>query len=195
MKLICESMVYFHEEEDVLIDCGHRSSKRIKLFLIWNPYTPLFPCRSSFLFLYFMFFLAWSFIYIWVFILYTVWCICSAPLLTNTRFTKEIVAQTIDKWCALRVKLSRKLKFNEFELSLSEKVCIYHYYVPMFLWCKWELKLHPLKYKEGEYVRPLVICGQYWARQWWWSTIYLCFPIEHCISLAIFLCVYHHLFL
>jgi hypothetical protein len=40
MKLICESTVYFHEEEDVLIDCGHWSSKRITLFLIWNPYTP-----------------------------------------------------------------------------------------------------------------------------------------------------------
>jgi len=37
-------MVYFHEEEDFLIDCGHRSFKMIALFLIWNLYTPLLPC-------------------------------------------------------------------------------------------------------------------------------------------------------
>ncbi|CAK9217165.1 unnamed protein product [Sphagnum troendelagicum] len=79
------------------------------------------------------------------------------PLLAKTGFTKESVAQTIDEWCAIGVKLSRKLGFNEFELSLSEKVRIYHYYVPVFLWCKWELELHTLKYKEGEFVRPLVI--------------------------------------
>jgi D-glycerate 3-kinase len=78
-------------------------------------------------------------------------------LLAKTGFTKESVAQTIDEWCAIGVKLSRKLGFNEFELSLSEKVRIYHYYVPVFLWCKRELELHTLKYKEGEFVRPLVI--------------------------------------
>ncbi|KAH8972373.1 hypothetical protein BDL97_02G192200 [Sphagnum fallax] len=83
--------------------------------------------------------------------------ICSGPLLAKTGFTKESLAQTIDEWCAIGVKLSRKLGFNEFELSLSEKVRIYHYYVPVFLWCKRELELHTLKYKEGEFVRPLVI--------------------------------------
>jgi len=45
----------------------------------------------------------------------------SGTLLAKTRFTKEIVAQTIDKWCTLKVKLSRKLIFNEFELSLLKK--------------------------------------------------------------------------
>jgi D-glycerate 3-kinase len=65
------------------------------------------------------------------------------------------VAQTIDEWCLLGVKPSRNMKFNEFDLSMSEFFCIYHYYVPMFLWCKRELKLHTLKYKKGKYVRPL----------------------------------------
>jgi hypothetical protein len=37
-------MVYFHEEEDVLIDYGHQSFKMITQFLIWNLYTPLLPC-------------------------------------------------------------------------------------------------------------------------------------------------------
>jgi hypothetical protein len=56
MKLICESMVYFHEEDDILNDCGHQSFKRITLFPIWNPYTPLLPCYSCLLFLHFIFF-------------------------------------------------------------------------------------------------------------------------------------------
>jgi D-glycerate 3-kinase len=53
------------------------------------------------------------------------------------------------------------LRFNEFDFSLIEKIHIYHYYVPMFLWCKQELELHPLKYEKGEFIRPLMVCDQY----------------------------------
>jgi hypothetical protein len=84
--------------------------------------------------------------------------ICSGPLLAKTGYTKESVAETIDEWLALGVKLSRQLRFNEFALSMSEKVRVYHYYVPVFLWCKRELELHTSKYGEGEdSVPPLVI--------------------------------------
>lgn len=83
--------------------------------------------------------------------------ICSGPLLEKTRFTKEKVAERIDEWLALGVKLSRQLRFDEFNLSHSEKVRIYHYYVPVFLWCKDELEIHTNKFKSGEEVPPLVI--------------------------------------
>jgi hypothetical protein len=69
MKLTCESVVCFHEEEDVLSDCDYWSFKRIVLFLIWNPYTPLLPCCCCLLFSLLHFFSAWSFISIWRFIL------------------------------------------------------------------------------------------------------------------------------
>jgi hypothetical protein len=64
------------------------------------------------------------------------------------------------------------------------------------LWCKRELKLHTLKYKRGDFVRPLVICDQYWTRQWWWCTIYLHFLVEHwssfnkCFYVLIVTCFY-----
>jgi D-glycerate 3-kinase len=38
---------------------------------------------------------------------------------------------------------------------------VYHYYVPVFLWCKRELELHTSKYGEGEdSVPPLVVCDR-----------------------------------
>lgn len=75
----------------------------------------------------------------------------------KTGFTKESIAQNIDEWLALGVKLSRQLGFDEFQLTHSEKVRIYQYYVPVFLWCKRELERHTAKFKEGEEVPPLVV--------------------------------------
>jgi hypothetical protein len=117
-------------------------------------------------------------------------CSCMCRMQLKTSCIRQLQNGKFLVVCAPRVKPSRKMRFNEFDLSLSEKVCIYHYYVPMFLWCKWELKLHTLKYKKGKYVRPLVVCDQYWTRQWWWCTIYLCFLVEHWSSLAsVFMCL------
>lgn len=82
---------------------------------------------------------------------------CSGPLLKKVGFTEDEVAKTIDEWLALGVKLSRQLQFDEFALSDSEKARIYHYYVPVFLWCKRELEIHSSKFKEGEEVPALVV--------------------------------------
>lgn len=81
----------------------------------------------------------------------------SGPLLKKIGFTEETVAQRIDEWLALGVKLSRQLQFDELRLSHSEKVRIYHYYVPVFLWCMGELEIHTSKFKEGEEVPALVV--------------------------------------
>lgn len=81
----------------------------------------------------------------------------SGPLLKKIGFTSEMVGQRIDEWLALGVKLSRQLQFDEFALSQSEKVRIYHYYVPVFLWCKRELETHSSKFKPGEAVPALVV--------------------------------------
>ena len=82
---------------------------------------------------------------------------CRGPLLKKIGFTEEKVAERIDDWLLLGVKLSRQLQFDEFNLSPSEKGRIYHYYVPVFLWCKNELEIHASKFKEGEAVPPLVV--------------------------------------
>jgi D-glycerate 3-kinase len=83
--------------------------------------------------------------------------LCSGPLLKKIGFTPEMVGQRIDEWLALGVKLSRQLQFDEFALSESEKVRVYHYYVPVFLWCKRELEAHTAKFKLGEPVPALVV--------------------------------------
>jgi D-glycerate 3-kinase len=83
--------------------------------------------------------------------------VCSGPLLKKIGFDEGKVAQRIDEWLTLGVKLSRQLRFDEFGLSHSEKVRIYHYYVPVFLWCKGELDTNTSKFKEGEEVPPLVV--------------------------------------
>jgi D-glycerate 3-kinase len=63
----------------------------------------------------------------------------------------------VDEWLALGVKLARQLQFDEFALSESEKVRVYHYYVPVFLSCKRELEAHTAKFKLGEPVPALVV--------------------------------------
>lgn len=42
-------------------------------------------------------------------------------------------------------------------ISQSEKVRIYHYYVPVYLWCNRELETHTSKFKLGEPVPALVV--------------------------------------
>lgn len=85
------------------------------------------------------------------------WADCSGPLLKKIGWTPEKVGQQVDEWLTLGVKLSRQLKFDEFALSQSEKVRIYHYYVPVFLWCKRQLDIHTSKFKPGEPVPALVV--------------------------------------
>ena len=81
----------------------------------------------------------------------------SGPLLKKIGSTKEKVAERFDDWLALGVKLSRQLRFDEFNLSQSEKVRIYHYYIPVFLWCQRQLEIHTSNFKEGEEVPALVV--------------------------------------
>jgi D-glycerate 3-kinase len=82
---------------------------------------------------------------------------CSGPLLKKIGFTPEMV----DEWLALGVKLARQLQFDEFALSESEKVRVYHYYVPVFLSCKRELEAHTAKFKAGEPVPALVVINMW----------------------------------
>ncbi|XP_073007221.1 D-glycerate 3-kinase, chloroplastic [Typha latifolia] len=83
--------------------------------------------------------------------------ICSGPLMKKLGFTAETVGESVDKWLQCGGLLCRLFRLNELRLSVPEKARIYHYYVPVFLWCENQISHHKSKFKDGEEIPPLVI--------------------------------------
>ncbi|KAI5414034.1 hypothetical protein KIW84_058247 [Lathyrus oleraceus] len=83
--------------------------------------------------------------------------ICSGPLLDRIGLTPENVAESIDKWLTYGRQLCRLFQLNELFLTEPQKVRLYHYYIPVFLWCESEIVQHRSKFKDGEDIPPLVI--------------------------------------
>ncbi|CDO98083.1 unnamed protein product [Coffea canephora] len=83
--------------------------------------------------------------------------ICSGPLLDKFGLTTEKVAESIDKWLLYGSKLCRLFQLDELYMTEPQKVRIYHYYVPVFLWCEDEISQHMSTFNEGEDIPPLVI--------------------------------------
>ncbi|KAG4958760.1 hypothetical protein JHK87_035393 [Glycine soja] len=52
--------------------------------------------------------------------------------------------------------LCRLFQLNELFLTEPQKARIYHYYVPVFLWCEQQITEHQSKFKDGEDIPPLV---------------------------------------
>ncbi|KAG4947905.1 hypothetical protein AAZX31_15G012100 [Glycine max] len=83
--------------------------------------------------------------------------ICSGPLLDKIGITQEQVAESIDNWLLYGRYLCRLFQLNELYLTEPQKARIYHYYVPVFLWCEQQIAEHQSKFKDGEDIPPLVI--------------------------------------
>ncbi|TKY48126.1 D-glycerate 3-kinase [Spatholobus suberectus] len=83
--------------------------------------------------------------------------ICSGPLLDKIGLTQEQVAESIDKWLLYGRYLCKLFQLNELYLTEPQKARIYHYYVPVFLWCEQQITQHRSKFKDGEDIPPLVI--------------------------------------
>jgi len=84
--------------------------------------------------------------------------ICSGPLLDKIGITQEQVAESIDNWLLYGRYLCRLFQLNELYLTEPQKARIYHYYVPVFLWCEQQIAEHQSKFKDGEDIPPLVVC-------------------------------------
>lgn len=84
--------------------------------------------------------------------------ICSGPLLDKIGLTPEQVAETIDNWLLYGRYLCRLFQLNALNLTEPQKARIYHYYVPVFLWCEQQIEEHQSKFKDGEEIPPLVVC-------------------------------------
>ncbi|KAL2927168.1 D-glycerate 3-kinase chloroplastic [Bienertia sinuspersici] len=83
--------------------------------------------------------------------------ICSGPLVDKIGLTPEKIAESIDKWLMCASQLCRIFQLNELKLSDAQKVRLYHYYIPVFLWCEDQISQHASMFKDGEEVPPLVI--------------------------------------
>ncbi|XP_020243991.1 D-glycerate 3-kinase, chloroplastic [Asparagus officinalis] len=83
--------------------------------------------------------------------------ILMGPLIEKLGFTQEKVAETIDKWILYGGYLCRLFRMNELTMTLPEKARIYHYYIPVFLWCEEQVQLHRSKFNEEKEIPPLMI--------------------------------------
>uniref|UniRef100_A0A7N0UZY8 D-glycerate 3-kinase, chloroplastic n=1 Tax=Kalanchoe fedtschenkoi TaxID=63787 RepID=A0A7N0UZY8_KALFE len=83
--------------------------------------------------------------------------ICSGPLLEKLGLTEKDISDSIDKWLQYGLHLCRLFQLNEWFLTLPQKIRIYHYYVPVFIWCEDQIAKHKASFKQGDEVPPLVI--------------------------------------
>ncbi|MQL85576.1 hypothetical protein Taro_018104 [Colocasia esculenta] len=83
--------------------------------------------------------------------------ICAGPLMQKLGYSHEMVAERIDEWVESGVYLCRLFKLNDLMLTVPQKARLYHYYIPVFLWCEDQVERHRSAYKEGEEIPPLVI--------------------------------------
>ncbi|KAK9677165.1 hypothetical protein RND81_11G125100 [Saponaria officinalis] len=83
--------------------------------------------------------------------------ICSGPLLDKVGLSREKIGESIDKWLLCGSQLCRLFQINEFNLNDAQKVRIFHYYIPVFLWCEEQISQHASTFKDGEDVLPLMI--------------------------------------
>ncbi|KAL9244662.1 hypothetical protein vseg_018418 [Gypsophila vaccaria] len=83
--------------------------------------------------------------------------ICSGPLLDKVGLSREKIGDSIDKWLLCGSQLCRLFQLNEFDLNDAQKVRIFHYYIPVYLWCEEQISQHASTFKDGEDVLPLMI--------------------------------------
>ncbi|KAI3763313.1 hypothetical protein L1987_53767 [Smallanthus sonchifolius] len=83
--------------------------------------------------------------------------ICSGPLIDKLGFTPETIAESIDKWLENGSHVCKLFKINELYLTTPQKARIYHYYIPVFLWCEKQISDHRSTFKDGDDIPPLVI--------------------------------------
>ncbi|XP_019458431.1 PREDICTED: D-glycerate 3-kinase, chloroplastic-like isoform X1 [Lupinus angustifolius] len=83
--------------------------------------------------------------------------ICSGPLLDKIGVTQEKVADSIDKWLSYGRYICQLFQLNELYLSEPQKARVYHYYIPVFIWCEEQISQHQSSFNEEDEIPPLVI--------------------------------------
>ena len=72
-------------------------------------------------------------------------------------YTPEKVGQRINEWLECGVLLCRLFRFDDIRMSVAQKARLYHYYIPVFLWCEDQIESHRAAFKDGDEIPPLVV--------------------------------------
>lgn len=83
--------------------------------------------------------------------------ICEGPLLSKVGLDPDSVTSNIEEWIELGLRLSRQLGFNSLFLTLSERIRVYHYYIPVYMWCKKQLSRHRDQFEGNDDIPALVV--------------------------------------
>ncbi|KAM0034715.1 putative glycerate 3-kinase [Helianthus debilis subsp. tardiflorus] len=83
--------------------------------------------------------------------------ICSGPLIDKLGFTSQTIADSIDKWLENGSHVCKLFQLNDLYLTTPQKARIYHYYIPVFLWCEKQISDHRSTFKDGDDIPPLVL--------------------------------------
>ncbi|KAL7140035.1 hypothetical protein ABFS83_09G093900 [Erythranthe nasuta] len=83
--------------------------------------------------------------------------ICAGPLINKVGLNPEKVGESIDEWVLCGSHLCRLFQLDELFLTEPQKIRIYHYYIPVFMWCEQEISRHNSQFKDKDDVPPLVI--------------------------------------
>lgn len=85
--------------------------------------------------------------------------ILSGPLLSKIGLSEGDILSSFDEWRSLGLALSRQLGFDIDHLSNAERIRVFHYYLPVFFWCRMQLEEHQLLRAQdpGAAISPLII--------------------------------------
>ena len=113
--------------------------------------------------------------------------ISSGPLLNKLGLTPEKVAESIDKWLAYGLQLCRLFQLNDLYLTVPQKARLYHYYIPVFIWCEDQISQHRSTFKDGEDISPLVVFFNIHSHHFFFFFFqFSCYILVAVLSLCIF---------
>ncbi|KAF9616824.1 hypothetical protein IFM89_032674 [Coptis chinensis] len=83
--------------------------------------------------------------------------ICSGPLIEKLSLTPKMLEDNIERWIECGLHLCKLFRINELNMTIAQKARLFHYYVPVFLWCEDQISQHRSKFKDGQDIPPLLI--------------------------------------
>lgn len=83
--------------------------------------------------------------------------ISQGPLLASCGVALDSIAQDMDRWLALGLRLAEQLKLDHDNLDEIQRKRLYHYYLPVYFWCLDQLAQHRVLHKDSPTIPALVI--------------------------------------
>lgn len=71
-------------------------------------------------------------------------CIASGPLLQSAGLPSPSTSDKMDEWLETGLRLAKQMQMPEDPTLLSDvqRLRIYHYYLPVYFWCRSQIEAH-----------------------------------------------------